>query len=64
MKFLSLWLCVTAGLAITKRSLADPLGIDVASYQGNVDWNTWKSQGVMFAYIKATEGTSEPLLVI
>ncbi|OJA15294.1 hypothetical protein AZE42_00926 [Rhizopogon vesiculosus] len=56
MKFLPLWLCVTA--VITKHSLADPLGIDVASYQGNVDWNTWKSKGVMFAYIKATEGTT------
>jgi GH25 family lysozyme M1 (1,4-beta-N-acetylmuramidase) len=33
-------------------------GIDVSSYQGNVDWaGQWRS-GVRFAYVKATEGTS------
>ncbi|KAG0705420.1 glycoside hydrolase family 25 protein [Suillus ampliporus] len=59
MKFVSLFLCITAALAepiITKRS--DPLGIDVSSYQGTVDWSSWKSKGVSFAYIKATEGTT------
>ncbi|GGF37816.1 hypothetical protein GCM10011519_09210 [Marmoricola endophyticus] len=33
-------------------------GIDVASYQGNVNWSTYYSQGKRFAYVKATEGTS------
>ncbi|HET9872630.1 MAG TPA: lysozyme [Propionibacteriaceae bacterium] len=33
-------------------------GIDVASYQGNVNWSYWWSQGKRFAYVKATEGTS------
>jgi GH25 family lysozyme M1 (1,4-beta-N-acetylmuramidase) len=59
MKLVSLFLCITAALAepiITKRS--DPLGIDVTSYQGNVNWSTLKSKGVSFAYIKATEGTN------
>jgi GH25 family lysozyme M1 (1,4-beta-N-acetylmuramidase) len=33
------------------------IGIDVSSYQGNVNWSAqWKS-GVRFAYVKATEGT-------
>ena len=32
-------------------------GMDVSSYQGNVDWTTAYSKGARFAYIKATEGT-------
>ena len=32
-------------------------GIDVSSHQGDVDWPHWWSQGVRFAYVKATEGT-------
>jgi len=35
---------------------AQPKGIDVSSYQGNVDWNAAVAKGVSFAYIKATEG--------
>ncbi|KAF8636215.1 hypothetical protein AX17_003701 [Amanita inopinata Kibby_2008] len=38
-----------------KRST--PYGIDVSSYQGNVNWSTVKANGLTFAYIKATEGT-------
>ena len=38
---------------------AQPKGIDVSSYQPNIDWGTVRSSGVTFAYIKATEGTSE-----
>ena len=34
-----------------------PLGIDVASFQGNVDWNSAYGGGVRFAYVKASEGT-------
>ncbi|WP_199440405.1 lysozyme [Umezawaea beigongshangensis] len=33
-------------------------GIDVASYQGNVNWSHYWNQGKRFAYTKATEGTS------
>src|SRR5436853_6426864 len=34
-------------------------GIDVSHYQGNVDWPTVKSSGVVdFSFIKATEGLS------
>jgi len=31
-------------------------GIDVARYQGDIDWRTVKANGVSFAFIKATEG--------
>ncbi|OQO90533.1 lysozyme [Saccharomonospora piscinae] len=33
-------------------------GIDVSSWQGNVDWDYWWGQGKRFAYVKATEGTT------
>jgi GH25 family lysozyme M1 (1,4-beta-N-acetylmuramidase) len=32
-------------------------GMDVSSYQGNVDWGSAAANGAQFAYIKATEGT-------
>lgn len=48
--------------AATSRAAAKPpagiLGIDVASYQGNVDWKYYKSIGKQFTYVKATEGVS------
>ncbi|KAI0290542.1 N,O-diacetylmuramidase [Multifurca ochricompacta] len=37
---------------------AGPQGIDVSHYQGSIDWATVASQGVAWAYIKATEGTT------
>ncbi len=33
-------------------------GLDVSSYQGDVDWATVAASGGRFAYVKATEGTS------
>ena len=43
--------------ALVKR--ADPQGCDVSNWQGgSLNWATLKSEGVKFAYIKATEGTS------
>lgn len=33
-------------------------GVDVSSYQGDIDWNILASQDISFAYIKATEGSS------
>ena len=32
-------------------------GVDVSSYQGEVDWGLLRRQGVDFAFIKATEGS-------
>ena len=33
-------------------------GVDVSVYQGQIDWNTLAEQGISFAFIKATEGSS------
>ena len=32
-------------------------GVDVSHYQGEIDWEKLEEQGVMFAFIKATEGS-------
>src|SRR6266566_3839583 len=49
-----------AGIAspLAKR-LTGPQGIDVSNWQKTIDWAKVKSQGVAFAYIKATEGTGK-----
>jgi lysozyme len=31
-------------------------GIDVSNYQGQIDWNAVRRDGIRFAYMKATEG--------
>jgi len=36
----------------------NPKGIDVSHWQGTINWNSVKSAGYTFAFIKATEGTS------
>lgn len=33
-------------------------GVDVSHYQGEIDWQTLAGQQILFAYIKATEGSS------
>ncbi|GAA1737982.1 GH25 family lysozyme [Microbacterium paludicola] len=33
-------------------------GVDVSSYQGEIDWQVLASEGIDFAYIKSTEGSS------
>ncbi len=33
-------------------------GVDVSEYQGEIDWDKIKSQGIDFAFIKATEGST------
>ncbi|WP_109510277.1 lysozyme [Nocardioides speluncae] len=38
------------------RLAATVAGMDVASYQGNVNWASWWNAGKRFAYVKATEG--------
>ncbi|CAO3568779.1 unnamed protein product [Mortierella alpina] len=37
---------------------AQPQGIDVSHWQGNVNWGSVKTNGIAFAYIKATESTN------
>ncbi|MFI5607387.1 lysozyme [Amycolatopsis sp. NPDC051903] len=44
--------------AIPNQALATVAGMDVASYQGNVNWASWWSQGKRFVWTKATESTS------
>ncbi len=36
----------------------DIKGVDVSSYQGDIDWSILASQNISFAFIKATEGSS------
>jgi GH25 family lysozyme M1 (1,4-beta-N-acetylmuramidase) len=38
---------------------AAPQGIDVSGWQPGINWATVKANGIQFAYIKATEGTSK-----
>lgn len=33
-------------------------GVDVSSYQGDIDWQLLANQNIQFAFIKATEGSS------
>ena len=33
-------------------------GVDVSSYQGNIDWKTLEKNGIDFAFIKASEGST------
>ena len=33
-------------------------GVDVSSYQGEIDWKTLSEQDIQFAFIKVTEGSS------
>lgn len=33
-------------------------GVDVSSYQGNIDWSVLQEENIQFAFIKATEGSS------
>ncbi|OBZ67394.1 N,O-diacetylmuramidase [Grifola frondosa] len=54
-------LLLTAALAVASPTVvkrANPQGIDISNYQGTVDFNTVKANGVSFVYIKATEGTT------
>jgi GH25 family lysozyme M1 (1,4-beta-N-acetylmuramidase) len=46
------------GQASPGQVLATVAGMDVASYQGNVDWANWWNQGKRFVWTKATESTS------
>lgn len=40
------------------KSSGNIKGIDVSHHQGNIDWSKVAANGVMFAFIKATEGTT------
>ena len=49
------------GIIIFNESAAKKypvIGVDVSSYQGEIDWEILSSQNISFAFIKATEGSS------
>jgi GH25 family lysozyme M1 (1,4-beta-N-acetylmuramidase) len=50
----ALALMFAPGLATAQR----PLGIDVSSYQGQPNWSSIHGAGIVFAWAKATEGTT------
>ena len=56
--FLVLAGLVAANPAPVLEKRAQPKGIDVSNYQPSINWATVKANGISFAYIKATEGTS------
>lgn len=43
--------------AVVNRQKYTLLGVDVSSYQGDIDWKLIENQGIDFAFIKATEGS-------
>jgi len=54
----SLAVLVAALSMVTATALAYADGIDLSHWQGSVSWSRVKSDGVTFAFMKATEGTS------
>ncbi|EKM75158.1 hypothetical protein AGABI1DRAFT_80268 [Agaricus bisporus var. burnettii JB137-S8] len=59
MKFFSLLCLSTIAIATPLGSRqSQPQGIDVSGFQPNVDFNQVKANGISFAFIKATEGTT------
>lgn len=48
----------TSSATAATAAVAQTNGMDVSSHQGNVDWASWWGQGMKFAYVKATEGTT------
>ena len=57
MKLLAALALALAAVQATPVKRANPQGIDVSSYQPNINWPQVAANGVQFAYIKATEGT-------
>ncbi|KAN0092645.1 glycoside hydrolase family 25 protein [Tylopilus felleus] len=58
MKYLAALALALATAQATPVKRADPQGIDVSSYQPNINWGDVVTNGIQFVYIKATEGTS------
>lgn len=54
-----LWMYGSGIFALNRPADEYPVwGVDVSAYQGDIDWQTLSGQGVQFAFIKATEGSS------
>lgn len=41
-----------------KAEKYEVMGVDVSHYQGDIDWETLSGEGIDFAFIKATEGST------
>ena len=61
MKYLAALALALATAQATPVKRADPQGIDVSSYQPNINWGDVVANGIQFVYIKATEGTCSAL---
>lgn len=44
--------------AVVNKERYPVMGVDVSHYQGEISWQSLEDQGVSFAFIKATEGSS------
>lgn len=53
-----IYLFILAALVRPIAGSYEVKGVDVARYQGEVDWGAFSEQGIAFAFIKATEGSS------
>jgi GH25 family lysozyme M1 (1,4-beta-N-acetylmuramidase) len=47
-----------SGTPLQSLAVTQTKGMDVSSWQGNVNWSTAAANGARFAYVKATEGTT------
>jgi GH25 family lysozyme M1 (1,4-beta-N-acetylmuramidase) len=54
----SLAVVVTAFSVVAASAIAYADGVDVSHWQGSISWSRVKSDGVTFAFMKATEGTT------
>lgn len=61
MKYLATLTLALAVARATPGKRSNPQGIDVSDWQPDVDWTTVVNNGIKFAYIKATEGTSSAI---
>src|SRR5436190_22861589 len=52
---------ITAIIALSlcaTHAFARPLGVDVSTFQGSINWSSVKAAGITFAWAKATEGAT------
>lgn len=47
-------LAFVPGRALAQR----PVGVDVSSYQGSINWTSVRNSGITYAWAKATEGVT------
>jgi len=61
---IAVFLCCRSIYQFSSETMTDPdelypvKGVDVSVYQGDIDWRGLENEGVSFAFIKATEGSS------